>query len=78
MRSWSSNFRLLWTDAPAVQGGSVASNSARSGTRPTPQYDLSRTNPVPQNPALGGRYFSETGHHVTGNFLTFFDAARWG
>ncbi len=71
---WSSNFRLLWTDAPAVQGGSTQGIQPGVVGPPTPQYDLSRTNPVPQNPALGGRYFSETGHHVTGNFLTFFDA----
>ncbi len=69
----SSKFRMHWTDAPAVQGGSVQTVQPAPAP-PTPQYDLSRTNPVPQNPALGGRYFSETGHHVTGNFLTFFDA----
>ena len=69
---WSSNFRMQWTDAPAVQGGSVQAIQPAPGP-PTPQYDLSRTNPIPENPALGGRYFSETGHHVTGKFLTFFD-----
>ena len=63
---------MQWTDAPAVQGGSVQAIQPGAAP-PTPQYDLSRTNPVPQNPALGGRYFAETGHHVTGKFLTFFD-----
>ena len=69
---WSSNFRMQWTDAPAVQGGSTQAIQPAAAP-PTPQYDLSRTNPVPQSLALGGRYFSETGHHVTGKFLTFFD-----
>ena len=71
-RLWSANFAVQWTDAPAVQGGSVQAIQP-APTPPTPQYDLSRTNPVPQNLALGGRFFSETGHHVTGKFLTFFD-----
>ena len=63
---------MQWTDAPAVQGGSTQAIQPAAAP-PTPQYDLSRTNPVPQSLALGGRYFSETGHHVTGKFLTFFD-----
>ena len=71
---WSANFRLLWTDAPAVNGGQPYAGQPRQPQPPTPQYDLSRTASIPHNPALGGTYFSETGHHVTGKFLTIFEA----
>ncbi len=69
---WSANFRLQWTDAPAVHSGSIQPIQPAPAL-PTPQYDLSRTASIPENPALGGRYFSETGHHVTGNFRKFFE-----
>lgn len=69
---WSANFDVLWTDAPAVNGGNI--QAIQPGAAPSgPQLDLSRTDPIPENQAIGGRYFSETGHHLSGVFRKFFE-----